>query len=96
MASEKEFKDKLVKKLGKLFPNSIVLVNDPSSFQGIPDLLILFRDKWAILEVKKSAKARHRPNQDFWVGVAYGMSYGNFIFPENELEILNELKDFFK
>ena len=92
MARESEFQGKLIKKIKKIFPDCIVMKNDPNYIQGIPDLLILNGDKWAALECKKDEKASHRPNQEYYVDKMNGMSYASFIFPENEKEILNELE----
>ena len=63
---ERIFQSELIKELKELFPGCIILKNDPTYIQGIPDLLILFEDKWAALEVKKSITASHRPNQEFY------------------------------
>ena len=64
---ENKFQANLIKKLKKLFPDCMVMKNDPTYIQGVPDLLILYKDKWASLECKKSAKSRHQPNQDYYV-----------------------------
>ena len=92
---EKIFQSELIKELRALFPGCIILKNDPTYIQGIPDLLILFEDKWAALEVKKSITASHRPNQEFYVNKMGRMSYANFIYPENKEVILNELQETF-
>lgn len=92
---EKIFQSELIKELKELFPGCIILKNDPTYIQGIPDLLILFEDKWAALEVKKSITASHRPNQEFYVNKMGRMSYANFIYPENKEVILNELQETF-
>jgi hypothetical protein len=68
------------------------LKNDSSYLQGIPDLSIFYKDKWAMLEVKKNAKANHQPNQDYYVEKMNDMSYSRFVYPENKDEVLNELK----
>lgn len=89
---ERDFQSKLIKELKQIFDGCIIMKNDPEYIQGIPDLLILFEDKWAALEVKKSAKASHRPNQDYYVSRMDAMSYARFIYPENKEEVLYELQ----
>ena len=93
---ESKFQSNLIQKIKKLFPGSIVLKNDPAYIQGIPDLLVLYKDKWASLEVKRSAGASHRPNQDYYVNKMNKMSFSRFIFPENETEVLTDLARLFK
>lgn len=92
MKNENEYQGDLIKKIELLIPGCTVLKNDPNYLQGIPDLLILYRDKWAILEVKRSAKDKHRPNQDYYIEHFGKWVYSAFIFPENEELILNELQ----
>ena len=74
-----------------MFPGCIVMKNDSSYIQGIPDLLVLYRDRWASLECKKSARAARRPNQEYYVDVMDDMSFSRFIYPENKDEVLDEL-----
>lgn len=93
---ENKFQSDLIKKIKTLFPGCIVMKNDPTYIQGIPDLTLLYKDKWATLECKKSANARHQPNQDYYVGQMNDMSFSRFIYPENEQEVLNELKHNFE
>lgn len=82
----------LKKKISNILPGAIVIKSDPNDIQGIPDLLVLYKDKWASLEVKRAEKASHRPNQDYYVALMDTMSFSRFIFPENEEEVLNELQ----
>lgn len=89
---ESNFQKDLIKKLKTMFPTSIVLKNDPTYIQGIPDLLILHNDKWAALECKRSQDASARPNQSYYVDKMNNMSYAAFIYPENETEVLNEIQ----
>lgn len=89
---ENEFQGKLIKDLKKMFPDAIVLKNDPNYLQGIPDLLIMNGDKWAALECKKSAHEAHQPNQDYYVGQMNQMSFAAFIYPENRKEVLDALQ----
>lgn len=86
---ENKFQSKLIKEIKDRFPGCIVMKNDSSYIQGIPDLIVLFRNKWAALEVKKSNTASHRPNQDYYVDKMNDMSYAAFIYPENKEEVLN-------
>ena len=92
---ESKFQSNLIKKLKKMFPGCIVVKNDPGYLQGIPDLTVFYRDRWATLEVKKSANARHQPNQDYYVEKMNSMSFSAFIYPENEGEVLNALQNTF-
>ncbi len=89
---ENKYQAQLIKKLKEKFPDSIILKNDPTYKQGIPDLTVLCGDKWATLEVKQSSKASHRPNQDYYVEKMNSMSFSSFISPENEQEVLDELE----
>lgn len=92
---EAAFQSWLIKELKKRFPGCIVLKNDPDYKQGVPDLLILYTNKWAALEVKKSEKAMHQPNQDYYISKMDEMSFASFICPENKEVILNELQSAF-
>ena len=66
---ENKFKTELVAEIEDMFPGCIVVHLDPNEIQGIPDLLVLYENKWAALEGKKSANAPHRPNQDYYVNL---------------------------
>ena len=94
--AESKFQKNLIKEIKERFPGSIVMKNDPNYIQGIPDLTILYKNKWATLECKKDEKAKHRPNQDYYVNEMNSMSFSAFIFPENKEEILNDLERSFE
>ena len=89
---ERDFQAKLIKELKVMFKGCIIVKNDPNYIQGIPDLLILYNDRWAALEVKKSEHAHHQPNQEYYVDLMDQMSFAAFIYPENKEEILYELQ----
>lgn len=93
---ENEYQAKLIKKLDRMFKGCIILKNDPAYIQGFPDLLILYKDKWAALEVKASANAPTQPNQPEYVEMCDYMSFSAFIYPENEDEVLYALQRSFK
>lgn len=92
---ERDFQSGLIKDLKSTFPGCLVLKNDSSYIQGIPDLLVLFNDKWCALEVKRSSSAKHRPNQEYYVDLMDKMSLARFICPENKDEVLDELQRHF-
>lgn len=94
-APERKFQKALVKEIEELFPGCIVTKME-SYIQGFPDLVIFYKDKWALLECKKSADAHRQPNQEFYVNLANSMSFARFIYPENKEEVLNELQRTFK
>lgn len=93
---EAKYQSQLIKNIKSRFPGCIVLKNDSSYIQGIPDLSIFYRDKWAMLEVKRSKSASHRPNQEYYVKMADDMSFSRFIYPENEEEVFCELEQAFR
>lgn len=88
---ENAYQAGLIKKIKSEFPGCIVIKNDPNYIQGFPDLTVLYKDHWALLEVKRERRAAKRPNQDYYVRKADSMSIGRFIYPENETEVLDEL-----
>jgi hypothetical protein len=96
LMTESQYQKKLIRKLYKLFPGCIVLKTDSSYQQGIPDLLILWGDCWASLEVKPIASASRQPNQDYYVEQLDEMSFAAYIYPENEEEVLSALQQAFK
>lgn len=93
---ENKFQAKLIKEIKNEFPGCIVLKNDPTYIQGVPDLLVLHNNKWASLEVKKDAKAHKQPNQEYYVGQMNEMSFARFVCPENKDEVMNELNFHFR
>lgn len=93
---ERDFQSKLIKELKMIFPGCLVLKNDSGYIQGIPDLLILHKDKWACLEVKRSENAHRQPNQEYYINKMRDMSFASYIYPENKEEVLNELQQTFE
>ena len=93
---ENKFQAKLIKELKAMFRGCIVMKNDASYIQGIPDLIVLYNDKWCALECKKSSRASRQPNQEYYVELMDEMSFSRFICPENKDEVLFELELFFR
>ena len=98
---ESEYQQKKKKKIETIFPECIVLKNDPNYLQGFPDLTILFRNKWAVLEVKKDISEMSKTtssirNQKIYIRQLDKMSFARFIYPENKEEVMNELHKTFR
>lgn len=91
---ESGFQDKLRNELEDMFPGCMIFKMD--QIQGIPDLLVLYKNKWATLECKKHAKATRQPNQEYYVGRMNEMSFSRFICPENKEKVLDELYETFE
>lgn len=92
---ERKYQAQLIEKLKNLFPGCMILKNDTSYMQGIPDLTVLYGNTWAVLEVKASSTARSQLNQNYYVERLDNMSYAAFIYPENEEQVLRELQHIF-
>jgi hypothetical protein len=93
---ERDYQRELIKTLKVRFPGCIVLKQDSSYLQGIPDLLILWHDKWCALEVKQEWDSPEQPNQRYYVELMDNMSFAAFIYPENQEEVLNALQHAFQ
>lgn len=86
---ESGFQDRLIESIKKKFPDCMIFKMD--QIQGIPDLLILYKNRWATLECKRNKTASRQPNQEYYVRLMNDMSFSRFIYPENKEEILDEL-----
>lgn len=99
MARESDYQAKLIKRLEEAFPGCLVLKNDEQYIAGIPDLTILYHDRYAVLEVKRSKAEMERPgpNQDFYISMIASMGgTAGFVYPENELEVFHALQHAFE
>ena len=93
--NEREYERKLKTKIRARFPGCHIMKNDASYTQGIPDILILFNNHWAMLEVKMDYGSEHQPNQDYYVEHFNNMSFCSFINPQNEEDVLCALQSAF-
>ena len=91
---ESEFQRKIIEELQVLYPDALIYKNE--SKQGFPDLTVLYKDRWALLECKREEHADHQPNQDYYVDLANQMSFSRFVYPENKQEVLDELQQAFR
>ncbi len=92
---ERDFQSKLIRELKERFPGCIATKVE-SYIQGMPDVLVLYKDKWAMLECKKSEHEHRQPNQEYYVDKLDNMSFSRFIFPENKESVLDELQHAFE
>lgn len=93
---ESKFQSDLIKEIKERFPGCMVMKNDSSYIQGIPDLLILHNDNWAALECKRSSNSKKQPNQEYYVNKMNEMSYAQFVSPENKEEVLDGIQRSFE
>jgi hypothetical protein len=92
---ESEFQAGLKKEVGLILPGSYMFKLDSSEWQGIPDQLILWEDRWAILELKRSANSPFQPNQEWYIDQFNKMSYSSVCYPENKEAVLHEIQQAF-
>ncbi len=93
---ERDFQSDLIKELKIIFPGCIITKNDSNYIQGIPDLIVLWKNKWAALECKNGVRAKKQPNQEYYINRMNAMSFARFVYPENKEEVLYELQQAFK
>lgn len=93
---ESKFQKEFIDKIKTRYPGSVALKNDSSYIQGFPDWTVLYKDKWAVLEMKKERGAKKQPNQEYYVDKLNEMSFSRFVFPENADEVLEDLDILFK
>ena len=93
---ENEVQRNVIKEIKARLPEALIMKNDPNYIQGIPDLTILYKNKWATLEVKASPTSSKRPNQRYYVDRMNKMSFSSFINPDNMEEVLNDMERSFK
>ncbi len=93
---ENKFQAKLIVELKTILPGCIVLKNDANYLQGFPDLTILWKEHWIVLECKRSSDEAFQPNQAYYVGYCNDMSFARVIYPENKEEVIYEIQQTFQ
>ena len=91
---ESDFQADVIKMVEDRFPGAYVRKQDTQ--QGTPDLLVLYKKHWAMLENKIDEDAAHQPNQDWWVNHFNEMSFSAFVNPSNVEEVLDEMERSFQ
>lgn len=93
---EKDFQKKFVRELEAIFDGCILIKNDAGYIQGFPDWTMFYKNKYAVLEIKKNKNAQHQPNQDYYVDLINSMGFARFVYPENKNDVIEDLKRYFK
>lgn len=93
---ESQFQKKLMDEIRAMFPGCVILKNDAGYIQGIPDWTILYKDKWAVFEAKRTKNSDKQPNQERYVAQLNNMSFSRIVYPENKEEVLGELRKAFE
>lgn len=96
---ERDYQAQLIPLLEGIFPGCFVMKQDTSYQQGVPDLVIFYRNTWAMLEVKRKKPTRPgdwEPNQPYFLEKFDNMSFAACIYPENEQEVIDALQQAFQ
>lgn len=91
--TESKYQTHVLARIAELLPGSTALKNDSAYQQGIPDWTIFHGPKYALLEIKPSAKSRRQPNQEYFIEKFSAIGFAAFIYPENEQEVLDALQE---
>lgn len=92
---ENSFQSDLIKEIEQRYEGCVILKNDANYKQGIPDLTVFYKDRYAILETKKDCSATYRPNQQMYLDLFDEWAFAKRVEPENKEEVLHELDAFF-
>jgi len=88
---ERKFEDALITKIKEKFQDVILITND--GYQSRPDILILFKGGWAVLQIKKSKNSFPLPSQKIWMEMLSDIAcFASWVYPENEKEVLEHLE----
>lgn len=93
--TENKIQARIIRKLRNRHPDWFVFPMDGNDYQGFPDILILYKDTYAVLEVKQYEDSERQPNQDYYIEYFGEYVYSSFIWPDIEEEVLDELQQAF-
>lgn len=89
---ESDFVSSLKDELKRRFPDCFITKLDANQVQGIPDLLVLWGNYWAILETKRGRSSKQQPNQEYYIDLFDEMSFAAFVHPLNYNEVLDDME----
>lgn len=90
--TENQYQLMLIKEIRSWDQDIFVFPMDGGDYQGFQDILILYKDMYALLEVKMAEDSHRQPNQDWYVEYFSQHVFSSFIWPEIEREVLNDLQ----
>lgn len=93
---ESKFQAVVIDAFEAMFPGCMVMKNDSSYIQGVPDLILLWGPHWATFEVKRGLDEPFQPNQEYYINRMNEMSFSAMICPENMGEVLDALQQSFR
>lgn len=77
------------------YPGCYILKQNPNELQGVPDLIVLYKDKWAAIETKREPNSDKRVNQEWHINRMNEMSFATFANQRNRDEVLNGIQETF-
>lgn len=94
--NETQYRRQLEKTITNVLrPPTLILRNNPKEIQGIPDIIVLNGERWAMLEIKDDINAPVQANQPYYIDMCDSMAFGAFIYPQNEDEVIEALIRYF-
>ncbi len=96
MVESKFVCDVLKPRLELEFPGIHILKQDPASnFNGLLDYILLYGDRWAMLEAKRGRGAAQQSHQEYYIRVFDELSFAAFVNPTNLDEVIHDLQSAF-
>jgi VRR-NUC domain len=92
MPRESVFQKLVLDRIKRMFPDCIILKNDPNYLQGIPDFVIFHGRHYAMLEFKSEHNASVQPNQRYYIAMFNDWAYASFVDPDNVEQVLDDLQ----
>lgn len=94
---EKDFQALFIAKVKEILPGAIPIKNDSRYRQGIPDWLVIYKDKALFFEIKAAKNASLQPNQWYYIQIITDNGgFARMVYPENYEEVLNEIQQSFR
>lgn len=89
---ESDFQHHIISRLSLMVDRHGYVLNlDGSYIQGFPDILVLYKGRWAALECKRDSKSPWQANQEYYLDALNKLSFASVIYPAIEDEVINDL-----